>query len=232
MKIMNECDANGFYYAVRRFLTEEWGRNCAGPWWEGGLQLEFGCSLMKSLEGDLVEVKPPSFLGAWPQPIRTRRLAALNYAAGTGGRGWTFADFRYWCPGDREYWNIELKLWSVDGNRPLVSQVEGCVSGLEADAAKALNDPDHYGFVLLAVNIPNRFAEQNVRRTYSPDEFKDKLIERIHDSKALEQLAAEQGTGGSRGDWCAAIKRINGRIVEDVGICSSVPDLRWPAVNR
>lgn len=118
----------------------------------------------------------------------------------------------------------------MDGNRPLASQVEGCVRGLEADAAKALNDPDHYGFLLLAVNIPNRFAEQHVRQPYTPDEFKDKLIERIHDSEALEQLATAQG--GSRGDWCAAIKRINGRIVEEVGICSSVPDPRWPAVNR
>jgi hypothetical protein len=40
-----------FYNAVRRFLTDEWGQSCVGPWWEGGLQMEFGCSLIRSLAG-------------------------------------------------------------------------------------------------------------------------------------------------------------------------------------
>jgi hypothetical protein len=219
---MNGNQANEFYCAVRRFLTEEWGRSCAGPWWEGGLQLDFGCSLMRSLGSGLVKLSPASFLDAWPQPIMTRRLAALNHAPGAG-RG-VYPDFKYWPPDTDKCWKIELKLWSVDGNRTLGIQVRDCVRGFEADAAKVLNDRDeHFGFVLLAVNIPNSFVVRRRQRPYAPDDFKEALIKRICASEPLKQLAA--GPGGNRGDWCVAIKKINGENVERVEVYSSVPDL-------
>ena len=114
----------------------------------------------------------------------------------------------------------------MDGNIKLERQVERCIDGLQADAKKVLNDPGkRRGFALLAVNIPNRFVEQDVKLPYTPDEFKVELIKRIKASKELEQPATEQGPGGSRGDWCAAIKKINGDKVEEFEIHSSVPVL-------
>jgi hypothetical protein len=90
-----------------------------------------------------------------------------------------------------------------------------------------LSDPDKpYGLVLLAVNIPNRFAEQHVRKPYTPDVFKSELIKWIHASETLKQLSKEGR------DWCAAIKKINGAKVEELEVYSSVPHLRWPAVSR
>jgi hypothetical protein len=215
-----------FYDAVKRFLTEEWGRSCAGPWWEGGLQLDFGRSLMESLESarDLVQISPP-FLGAWPAPIMTRKLAALIHQPGAH-RG-QYPDFTYWPPDDGEPWNIELKLWSVNGRESLDRQVNACIRGFEADASKVLDNPDGCcGFVLLAVNIPKNFAVGRCRRPYNPDDFKKELIKRIWVSELLKLLAAGgQVPPKNHGNWCAAIKTIDRESVEKVEVYSSVPDL-------
>lgn len=97
MKNTNGIETKRFYDAIRRFLTEDWGKNCAGPWWEGGLQVDFGSSL-KSLGTDLVDPDPPSYLKAWPGPIMARRLAALEHRSRTdktaGHRG-IFLDFQF-----------------------------------------------------------------------------------------------------------------------------------------
>ena len=190
------ADQFRFYHAVRHFLTEEWGRSCAGPWWEGDLQMDFGCSLMRSLGSELAEIcRPPDFLGVWPQPIMTRRLVALNHNIGAG-KG-TVPDFTYRPLDTDKRWYIELKLCSVGPGR-LGTQIDNCIHGFEADAEKVLkeirNSGGHGGFVLLAVNIPNSFA---VPRPYTPDDFKEELIKRINTSGPLCQLATEP-----RGDWC------------------------------
>lgn len=221
---MCENQANDFYYAVKRFLIEEWGRSCAGPWWEGDLHLDFGCSLMRSLGSarDLVRSEPlPDFLRAWPQRIVTRRLVSLNHEPAKAGRG-KYPDLTFRPPDTDERWNIELKLWSVDGSKSLDQQVNDCIRLFEEDAKK-----EHCGFVLLAVNIPDSFAVPRRQRPYAPDDFKEQLIRRIHDSEPLRRLATGQVPGGSRGNWCVAIKKINGENVEKVEVYSSVPNLRF-----
>lgn len=134
---MSENQASDFYFAVKRFLIEEWGRSCAGPWWEGDLQLSLGCSLRRSLgsASGLVELKQPGsphwpgFLRAWPKPIMTRRLVSEYQDPAESGRG-KFPDLTYWPPDADERLNIELKLCSVNGSRSLDNEVGGCVSGL------------------------------------------------------------------------------------------------------
>jgi hypothetical protein len=173
---MNADQEDNFYSALKHCI-EELGQDCAGPWWEGDLQFQFGCCITRSLEGagDLMELKPPGFLSAWPQPIMTRRLRALNHAAGQ------FLDFTYWPPHTDKCWVIELKLWSLDGRPSMNNQLTGCMQGLEDDANKVvemLQKSDGYcgGLVLSVVNIPNIFA---VSKPYSPDDFKKDLIRRI-----------------------------------------------------
>src|ERR1039458_7013465 len=94
---------------------------------------------MRSLGDDLVEMNPPpGFLSAWPPPIMTRRLAASNNDtandetavavsdghSSVGKKRWTVPDFKYRPPGTDECWNIEIKLWSVNGYEALDREVE------------------------------------------------------------------------------------------------------------
>lgn len=219
---MNGNQDDNFYSALKHCI-EELGRDGAGPWWEGDLQFQLGRCLMCSPNGasELMELKPPpTFLGAWPPPIMTRRLRALNYAAKQ------FPDFTYWPPNTNKCWAVELKLWSLEGGLRLNNQLTGCMTGLEKDAKKVLEmlqRPDGYcgGLVLSVVNIPNTFAVPKTQNPYSPDDFKKKLIERIDVSRAsgpLHNLVA----GG--GHWCVAIKKINGAKVEEFEVYTSLPN--------
>jgi hypothetical protein len=75
------------------------------------------------------------------------------------------------------------------------------------------------------VNIPNTFGSTRRLRPYTPDDFKKTLIERIKISEPLKQLSTAQETGGRGGDWCVAIKKINGERIEEVKSYSSVRQL-------
>jgi len=227
-----------FNRAMREFLVSDWGRNCAGPWWEGGLQLDLGASLSRALGRSSIETaQPPRFLSSWPSPIMHERLLALGYRRQPQGalysdqkrqRG-TVPDFCFWPGGSapHECWDIELKLWSVDGSEALNQQISGCIRSIESDAEKVLRVPSGpYAVLLLAVNVPSQFRECRRKHSYTPREFKTKLVERIFNSELLRQLATSGTDGTCRGDWCIAMKTINGLSVEALEIYSSIELLR------
>lgn len=223
---------------MREFLISEWGRNCAGPWWEGGLQLHLGASLSNAFGRDSIEMAhSPVFLSSWPRPIMHGRLLALGYRPKPQGvlrsvkkrQHGTVPDFCFWPESSSpdECWDIELKLWSVDGTEALDRQVDGCIGSIESDAIKVLKAPGGpFAFLLLAVNIPSQFREGRRKHSYTPSEFKAGLVERIVDSEPLRRLTTTDTDGVSRGDWCIAMKTINGLSVEALEIHSSIEALR------
>ncbi len=199
---------------------DRWQINRAGPWWEADLSLDIGLALSKVFGQGTVEVaNSPSFLEAWPPTFpQFRQFGSNNYFRSNrktaespeveqeafpkrvgGGR---FPDF-YYRKGKSDdcEWVVELKLWSVNGNRDVKLEVRDALKGLTEDSTKWGGDRT-YPFVLLAVNIPSQFAQGRRRHTYTPDDFAQRLVNGVRSSTEFQKL-------NSQGDGVVVIKSID-----------------------
>ena len=198
---------------------DHWQTDQTGPWWEADLSLDIGLALNKVFgQEEPVKVDNlPSFLGAWPR-VQFRQFGSNNYIRSNretveasevkqeaspkrvgGGR---FPDY-YYRKGESDdcEWVVELKLWSVNGNRQKEMEVAGALKGLNDEAVKWCGK-ETYPFVLLAINIPSQFEQGRRRHTYKPDDFAQLVVNEVRSSAEFQEL-------NNQGDGAVVIKSID-----------------------